>query len=274
MDSPHFTWSFTCIWHDMVDHRILIDRLEQCLGLSGTFLTWFKSYHTNWFQRVSVGGVTSGNRPLSCGILQGSVLGPITFTMYTLPLNDIVHKYGLCFHIYTDDTQLYLSFNSHDPSSETLARHCIDECIREIWSWMSSNKRKLNDSKTEVIYLSNSSSKQSTSTTPVMIGSDKIHPNDCAKNLGVVLDSNLSLSPHAVCKAFHFQLFHLSRIWKYLTPKPLKLSFTVSFHRKLTIVTASSTVSPTPYSTSIKLLKIVLPISSPEPISMIISPWC
>ena len=82
---------------DLVIHRILIDHLEQHHVISGTVLTRFESYLTNWSQRVSIGGATSENRLSSCGVPQGSVLGSNTFTMYTEPLGDIVHKYGLFF---------------------------------------------------------------------------------------------------------------------------------------------------------------------------------
>ena len=60
--------------------------------------------------RVSILGSNSEKVPLTLGVPEGSVLGPIAFTTYTLPLSDIVRKYQLGFHVYTDDMQIYLSF--------------------------------------------------------------------------------------------------------------------------------------------------------------------
>ncbi len=67
-------------------------------------------------------------------LFRRAILGPIAFTIYTLPLGDIACKYNHSFHIYTDDTQLYLPSDSQDPSSETLARHSIEDCINEFRS--------------------------------------------------------------------------------------------------------------------------------------------
>ena len=73
---------------DMVDHSILLGRLEQCFGIKGTALSWIKSYLSNRSQCVVISdtntdGSKSSSVPLSFGIPQGSVLGPILLTLYT-----------------------------------------------------------------------------------------------------------------------------------------------------------------------------------------------
>ena len=74
----------------------------------GDALKWFESYLTDCPQAFKVKNATSKKVTLSCGVPQGLVLGPLLFLVYTLPLGDIMRKKGLQFHIYADDTQIYM----------------------------------------------------------------------------------------------------------------------------------------------------------------------
>ena len=67
---------------DIVDHKILLQRLEQHIGIKGMTLGWFKSYLSDRFQFVNVNNDPSMQRQVSHGVPQGSVLGPILFTLY------------------------------------------------------------------------------------------------------------------------------------------------------------------------------------------------
>ena len=88
---------------------------------------------------------------LKYGVLQGSVLGPILFTMYTTPLGNIIRKHRLNFHLYADDTQLYISFQPGVSVSKETAIFCLEACIKDIKIWMTNNLLKMNDDKTELI---------------------------------------------------------------------------------------------------------------------------
>ena len=100
---------------DTVNHSVLLERLSNRCGIRGEALKCFVSYLENRFQMVKVKDEKSKQMPLSCGVPQGSVLGPLHFLVYTLPSGDIVRNRGMKFHLYADDTQLYMSFS---PSSE------------------------------------------------------------------------------------------------------------------------------------------------------------
>ena len=84
-------------------HSVLFSRLKVMSGLSGNVLDWFKSYLGQRTQRVSVHDVLSDPICLLCGVPQGSVLGPLIFTLYTRPLGMIAQKYGVGYHFYADE---------------------------------------------------------------------------------------------------------------------------------------------------------------------------
>ena len=95
---------------DTVDHSILVTRLQNWFGLDGLSLYWFSSYLALRSQAVSINDSISAFSTLSCGVPQGSVLGPLLFTLYTTPLGSVISKNSLKYHLYADDTQLYISF--------------------------------------------------------------------------------------------------------------------------------------------------------------------
>ena len=75
------------------------------------------------------------------------MLGPQWFTVYTSPVRDIILKYNLNYHVYADDTQLYITFkSSQEPADSCITT--LEKCIQEIRSWMRQNFLKLNDEKT------------------------------------------------------------------------------------------------------------------------------
>ena len=197
---------------DTIDHFTLINRLQHNFGFGGTVLNWFSSYLTGRTFSVSINSQTSAAAPLTCGVPQGSVLGPILFVLYTTPLASVIDNHSVIFHSYADDTQLYKS-SPPDHLPELL--QSIEACTSDIKSWMTLNKLKLNEEKTEVMIVS--SSRKSTSTNfPnfLSIGNASVSFSHSVKNLGVTLDCHLTMQAHVlnVVRAANFELRRISSI--------------------------------------------------------------
>ena len=113
---------------DTIHHNTLSVILEKYVGITGCALQLLKSYFSDRSQRVLIDDVMSGVANLVCGVPQGSVLGPLKFCLYLLPLGAILRYHSIDYHIYSDDTQLYISFKSNTPFTFlTKLNNCISE---------------------------------------------------------------------------------------------------------------------------------------------------
>ena len=96
---------------DTIDNATLTDRLSDWNGIFGHAQIWFSSYLQNRHQSVKIADTFSDKVTLSYGVPQGSVLGPVLFTLYTTPLSAIISSFDINHHLYADDTQIYMSLS-------------------------------------------------------------------------------------------------------------------------------------------------------------------
>jgi hypothetical protein len=203
---------------DTIDHGIMISTLEETFGINGTALKWYQSYMRDRTQSVVIDGIKSEPKVLRCGVPQGSILGPEMFTKYTKPLGDIIKKYGIKYHIYADDTQLYIIFDTIDTKEAT---ENMENCINEIRNWMRSRWLKLNDAKTEVLTIGSKHVLSNLPPTTVHIGTEAINPTCGARNIGVHFNKHLDMTDHVnnICRAANFHIRNIRQIRKFLTKK-------------------------------------------------------
>ena len=136
---------------DTIDLTILLDRLNGYYGISELALGWFKSYLSGRTQSVKVGSTLSNPVALQHGVSQGSVLGPILFSLYTNPISSIIQSHSsINYHFYADDTQLYISLS---PANFSYSVQKLKNCLNDIQNFMFTNKLKLNPDKTEFILI-------------------------------------------------------------------------------------------------------------------------
>ena len=110
---------------DTIDYDKLFCILEKYVGICGNALKLIKSYFSDFANII-------------CGVPQGSVLGPLKFCLYLLPLSAILRYHNIGYHVYADDTQLYVSFRCKQPLDAIFDK--LNSCRVDIRRWMITNK--------------------------------------------------------------------------------------------------------------------------------------
>lgn len=134
------------------------------------------------------------------------------------PLDSLLARYGVRFHFYADDTQIYISVSPKDTRQHQGLSELIPNLLQDIKSWMDAHMLKLNEDKTEYIFIK---SFRQTNPLPDLVPSSVT----MARNLGVIIDQHLSFGPHidGVVKSVNFILYRLSLIRDHLDRETAQL---------------------------------------------------
>ena len=207
---------------DTIDHSVLLQRLKNKFGFNGTALLWIESYLSNRTQSVKIGQFSSPKTVLSFGVPQGSVLGPLLFTLYVSPIGDICDNHNLDKMFYADDSQMYMGFDPKQFSQSSF--QSLEQCVAEIKTWMEQNYLKLNDSKTELLLLGSTHQHKICNEISITVGESNINSSDCVRNLGAYFDKYLLMDEFISKKlcCLQIELRKIRRIRKYLTTSATK----------------------------------------------------
>ena len=199
---------------DTLDHSTILQRLSYSFGLSGSALGWLESYLVGRSQFVKVDSAVSDALGCNFGVPQGSVLGPLIFSLFISPVANLISSFNVHFHQYADDTQLYIGIS---PGGIQTTKDLINDCTSSLQDWFLQNGLCLNPEKSEALLIGTGACFRTHLSEPeitVSIANCPIKVKSEIKNLGVVLDRTLSLDRHveAVCKSAHCHIRALQYI--------------------------------------------------------------
>jgi hypothetical protein len=202
---------------DTINHSILLQKLS-CYGVRGLALSWFESYLSSRNQFTNIKNTHSEQMSISCGVPQGSILGPLLFLIYVNDINNIVSTGHPI--LFADDTNILFMDNSLTRLKET-----VNNEMSSISKWFNVNKLSINTAKTKYILFHQKHRNINLENHHICINGTRIEHVPNMKFLGVIIDQNLSWKNHVdhICRKIGKALGVLHRI-RHQVPE------TVMFH--------------------------------------------
>ena len=180
-------------------------------------MLFFNGYLTDRTHYVSLSSQCYAFAPVHTGVPQGSVLGPILFSMYVKPLSAIIDSHSIIHHSFADDLQLQMSAPP-DRISELL--HSMQFCLCDVNVWATVNMLKRNNNKTELrLVTSNLTSHLNSLPTSITISVAQVPFSQSVRNFGFTLDCHLTVNAHFsnIARTCCFELRRLTSFCRFLT---------------------------------------------------------
>ena len=196
---------------DTVDHDILVRKLE-LYGIRGRNLDWCRDYLTLREQNTLANNVLSSSNIISCGVPQGSVLGPLFFILYINDMQHVVKNSNI--QLYADDTVIYTDGVDADSAAAKLQPD-----LDRFADWCNANKLSLNVAKTKLMTLGTRQRVKKAKGIKITVNNQQLQIVPTYKYLGFTLDSVLSFNSHLsnVIGVVLYKINLLCRVRKYLT---------------------------------------------------------
>ena len=198
---------------DTVSHDILCKKLYK-FGLHNNIVAWLENYLTNRKQRCKVNGITSNYQDITCGVPQGSILGPMLFLLY---INDINGTLSLCkSRLYADDTVVYATH-----SNEAIAHDWLHKDLQVLMNWFSMNRLTINLDKTKLMLFATKNMHKRAKFTDIEIHGKRLKYVRQFNYLGVKLDNRLTFEAHAneCIRLISHKLFLLTKVRNFVDKK-------------------------------------------------------
>jgi len=208
---------------DCVDHSMLLERLQSAFGLTDLVHDWVQSFLTDRTQQIAYSGQLSFVQSVLFVVPQGSVLGPLLYVLYTAELALVVDRHGLSLHQYADDTQDYIGTPAGEYAEAAVRR--LTACLVDIEAWLKASRLRLNPTKTQVMWLGSLQQLAKVNVSEVPVASARINVSETARNLGIIVDSQLTLSVQvaAVCRSGYYQLWLLRPLVRSMSSDAVKM---------------------------------------------------
>ena len=198
---------------DTVNHKILLEKLF-IAGIKGNVLKLLSNYLSNRFQKTISNGKMSKLNEITCGVPQGSILGPLFFLIY---INDIQGVLGENhFHLYADDTVIYCMNDNID-----VAKQEMQKVLDKFSKWCAINALTINTNKTKTMLFGSRYKIKNSHKIDLYINNELLQIVPTYKYLGMNLDQTLSFKYHLECliSNISFKLYMFSKIRRYLNEK-------------------------------------------------------
>ena len=204
---------------DTVNTKILLAKLEHA-GIRGRVLEWCRNYLSDRLQCTYANGVKSTLLPVTCGVPQGSVLGPLFFLVYVNDIKNAVINCGV--KLYADDTVLYQAGLNHEE-----AQLKLQESVNSFKQWCDINALTINAPKTKVMVFASRAKVKKCRNVTVEIGGTRLKVVPSFKYLGLTLDSTLNFTQHiaSVIRLITYKMTLLAKLKKHLNTEVATLIY-------------------------------------------------